>query len=262
MVTLFLRCLFASLLATTVSAFMTIAHAEPLLVSLDAGESNGVIIVNLTNSGSVPLSILRWDTPFESTLSSNVFRVERLSKGWPLIETAAYLGREVKRTSPEYSRFLLLQPGATVSAQVVLNDHYQIEVTASHSVKFTGDFRYTGVVASSGVNSRARKVDLLNDLATAHIQSNAVMVELSPGQPSGIGALSPSARILPPIYANCSAQQQTEIAAAAVVAEQITNTATADLSGLADNEKATSPRHNTWFGAYTEIRFNQVLSQY
>jgi peptidyl-Lys metalloendopeptidase len=254
-----LRFLFASLLATTVGAFMTVAQAEPLQVVLEAGDSNSTIRVNLTNSGSVPLSILRWDTPFESTLSSNVFRIKRLTKNWPLLETAEYVGREIKRASPESSHFLLLQPGATVSTEVVLNEHYQIQATGSHAVKFTGDFHYTDATAPSDFDLRARKVGFLNDLALAKIQSAGVMIDLYPRQ---LDALSPTVRILPPIYENCSVGQQTAIQAAAVVAEQMVNTATADLSGLADDEKASSPRYNTWFGAYTDTRFDQVLSQY
>jgi hypothetical protein len=158
MVNHLLRFLFASLLTTTGGAFMTVVHAEPLQVALEAGDSNGTIRVNLTNSGSVPLSILRWDTPFEPTLSSNVFRIERPTKYWPLLETAEYVGREVKRTSPESSHFLRLQPGATLSTQVVLNEYYQIEAAGSHAVKFTGDFHYTDTAAPSDFDSQARKV--------------------------------------------------------------------------------------------------------
>jgi hypothetical protein len=85
------------------------------------------------------------------------------------------------------------------------------------------------------------------------------MIDLSPRQ---LYALSPSARILPPIYTNCSVEQQTAVDAAAAVAEQMVTTATADLTGLEGDEKSASPRYNTWFGAYTETRFDQVQSQY
>ena len=134
-----LRFLFASWIAISAAAFMTVAHAGPLQVDLEAGDSNDKIRVSLTNSGAVPLTILRRDTPFESTLSSNVFRIERSTKKWPLLETADYVGREVKRASPKSSHFLLLQPGATVSTQLVLNEYYQIEATGAYTVNFDGE---------------------------------------------------------------------------------------------------------------------------
>ena len=121
------RFLFAFLLVIGISASMTLAHAQPLQVTIEAGDSSGTIKVNLINAGAEPLSILRWDTPFEKTLSSDVFQIERPTKTWPLVETAKYVGREVKRTAPESSHFVLLQPGATISTQVVLSEYYDLE---------------------------------------------------------------------------------------------------------------------------------------
>ena len=102
------RFLLASLLATGIAASMTLAYADPLRMTIEAGDSDGAIKVSLINSGAAPLSILRWETPFEKTLSSDVFRIERPIKTWPLMETAEYIGREVKRSEPESRNFLLL----------------------------------------------------------------------------------------------------------------------------------------------------------
>ena len=253
------RFLIASLLAIGISASMTLAHAEPLRVTLEAGDSKGTIQINLINTGAVPLSILRWETPFEKTLSSDVFRIDRPTKTWPLVETAKYIGREVKRTEPESRNFLLLQPWATISTQVVLNEHYKIEHVYDYSVKFIGDFHYTDSAIPSDFDAVNLKLKAINELALTEVQSARMVIELSPQQ---FHAFSPSARILPPSYSSCTVDQQAAINAASLVAEQLVDTAVADLSDLADDEKVSSPRYNTWFGSYSETRFDRVVSQY
>lgn len=253
------RFLFAFLLAVGISASMTLAHAQPLQITIEAGDSSGTIKVNLINTGAEPLSILRWETPFEKTLSSDVFQIERPTKIWPLVETAKYVGREVKRTAPESSHFVLLQPGATISTQVVLNEYYDLEHADYYSVKFNGDFHYSNSAVPSDFDSASSKLKAVSELALTEIQSAGMMIELSPKQSD---AFNLSARILPPIYSSCTVDQQTAIGAASLVAEQLVDTAVADLSGLADDEKASSPRYNTWFGSFSDTRFNRVVSQY
>ena len=253
------RFLLAFLLVIGISSSLTLAHAEPLQVSIEAGDSKGTIKVNLINSGAAPLSILRWETPFEKILSSDVFRIERPSKKWPLVETAKYIGREVKRTAPEFTHYMRLLPGATISTQVVLNEHYDIEHTDNYSVKFIGDIHYTDLSASTVFDPEKSKLKSVDAKVNTVIQSASMFIELSPQR---FDAFNPSARILPPNYSSCTVDQQTAISAASLFAEQMVGTAVADLNNLANDERASSPRYNTWFGSFSETRFDRVVSQY
>ncbi len=228
------------------------AHADPLEISLTAGPTEGSVTVSLSNSGVQPLSILSWDTPFEQILSSDVFRIERVTKQWPLKESAPYIGREVKRRTPQAEHYLTMQPGESLSKVVQLNDYYRIDKSDTRQIRFAGDIRYLeNTLAGSG--NLTRKLNSPEELLVSEMQSNSLSLDVHP---------SIERRILTPAYNNCSVQEQSDILAATEVAEQLTTTAVQDLNGLAVDERSGSPRYSTWFGSYTEARFDRVVSNF
>lgn len=228
------------------------AQANPLEVSLTPGPSEGTVTVNLSNTSSQAVSILSWDTPFESTLSSDVFRIERITKEWPLVESAPYIGREVKRAAPDADNYLTVEAGASVSHVVELNDYYQIDKSDTRQVRFVGDIRYVENAADQSAIT-TRKVSSPAELDVSKMESNSLTVSVQPAI---------ERRVLTPAYNSCSVDEQTDILAAANVAEQLVITAVEDLTGLAVDARAGSPRYSTWFGEYTEARFNRVVSNF
>lgn len=242
------------------SLFSLTAQADPLELSLEPGSVEGTVQVSITNTGSTTLSVLRWDTPFEEILSSDVFHVERPLKGWPLMERAVYVGREVKRAEPGEDQYLVLEPGTTISQSVELNDYYRIDKADTRIVRFAGPVHYSELnpIFAKGTDRRnlvasTLTTTLTSALSSAVLESNSVQVNVAPQL---------SSRVLTPAYNDCSAQEQTDIVAAARLAENYVSTAIADLQSLAVDERSDSPRYTTWFGAATEVRFSRVLSNF
>ena len=228
------------------------AQADPLALALEPGNAEGTVQVSLTNTGTTALSVLRWDTPFEAILSSDVFQVERSRKGWPLVERAAYIGREVKRAAPGEDQYLVLEPGMTISQSVELNDYYRIDKADSRRVRFAGPIHYSELGSSSQA-STVRKTLSTSTLSRSVLESNSVLVNVFPQL---------SLRVVTPAYSNCSVQEQVDIVAAARLAQDYVTTGIADLQSIAVSERSGSPRYTTWFGVYSEARFNRVLSNY
>jgi len=238
-------------IALVLSMFASLVLANPLIVSIEPGNSEGSITVHLSNTSGAALSILKWDTPFEKSLSHDVFRVEKYEKGFPFPIKAEYTGREVKRAFPTDDSFIVLRSGQTLSANVQLNDFYDIEAFGEHSVRFEGQLYYE---AYTQFQSRSKNsVKSIAEMETKVMGSNNLKMDLTP---SFISRLRPLA------YNSCSAQQQSEILQASSIAEDLTATALSDLRNLPSGERAESPRYTTWFGAYSDARYNTVTSNF
>ncbi|MEE9319401.1 MAG: M35 family metallo-endopeptidase [Granulosicoccus sp.] len=227
-----------------VSAASAQADSNPLRLDISAGASADSVDITLTNQSAESLSVLRWNTPFESELSENVFSITQARKGLPRVEVLTYIGRHVKRSAPDSRDFLQLAPGASTSATVQLNEYYEVESAGFHGVQFIGEFQYSesgAVQLRSGAN--ALQVTLLN--------SDKASIDLTPAY---------SQRVRQAAYSNCSAQDQTDIVAASEVAQQLVQTAVADLNTLAANDRISSTRYGTWFGSYDDSRYGLVTS--
>lgn len=231
--------------------FVGSALANPLHVSIRSSHFEGSVDVSMTNTGSGAVSFLLWDTPFEHTLSDNMFLVEKAVKGIPFVEASKYSGRSVKRSKPTAEHYRLIQPGETISTNVKLNDYYDITQFGEHSVRFAGDIRYEVI---SSLQGRAKStLSPVETLSHAELLTSSVIVSLAP-------TLIP--RLQPPIYDSCSVQERADIVEAADISETLTNTALSDLQGLIGNDRVLSPRYNAWFGTYSDSRYNQVVSNF
>lgn len=229
----------------------SVSLASPLQVSIAAGDLAGELQVNLTNSGAEPITVLRWDTPFENTLSHPVFLITSPAKGYPYNEPVTYTGRTVKRSSVSSNHYVRMEAGATISATLALNEYYDIDAVGQYSVQFVGDIHFHQPRTLQG-RRQSTPTDA-DTLEVASLQSNRVSINLAPDiQP----------RIRPPAYSACSVQEQTDIVEAATIAETLTQTALSDLRSLSLDERASSPRYNTWFGRYTASRFDQVVTNF
>ena len=229
--------------------FVGSVMANPLWVSVDPSETEGLIDISLANSGTEPVSVLLWDTPFEQTLSSNVFLIEKAVKDFPFMEVAKYSGRSVKRSAPSAEHYRIIQPGKMIRKSVKLNDYYDIKRFGEHRVQFAGNIHYKVV---GGIEGRAKSTpDSIATLNHAKLLSGSVDVSLVP-------SLRP--RLRPPTYDSCSVQEIGDIVEAANIAETLVDTALSDLASLLPSERASSPRYIEWFGTVTDNRYNRVVS--
>jgi len=239
------RCLFALM----GSFYGLLAHATPLQFSMSPGANDGTVKISLSNISDETVSILVWDTPFEDTLSNDVFAVETGRKGFPFLESATYTGRLVKRAPASSESYIELAPGKTLSKQIELNDYYEVARNGSYSVSYVGDIKFADTKALSKRSLSVTRQ--LKSLANSQVLSQQVDVVMTP---------SLSARLRTPAFANCSANQQTIAFNASRVAETMAQTALSDLRSLTVNERFTSPRYTEWFGAYSQNRYSQVVS--
>jgi len=192
------------------------AAQSPLSIDLQAEGEN--VTFSVTNTGDQAVTVLRWDTPLEAILSSDVFEI---ADG-----EINYNGRHIKRHEPLDTDFVRLAPGETVSASLALNQYYEIVDHASYQVSFDGSISYT-VAAGKQLSSAVAKVAAMQSV---DLTSSTVAVDLAPAPP--VAALAAS--------------------------EQLTIAARDALINLPVAERASSPRYTQWFGAYTAARYSEV----
>lgn len=211
--------------------------AERPLVVVMVANSDGVTF-SITNVGDQALSVLRWDTPLEPVLSSDVFSI---GDG-----DVNFTGRHIKRAYPLERDYIQLQAGETVSADVVLNRFYDVVDHASYEVSYNGVISYSalvGSVSASAKHSARQSMDM---------SAAKVMVELAPA--------APIARAQVPGFLSCSVDRQALISTALDASAQLTIEARDALANLPVSQRATSPRYLQWFGSYTATRYSQVQS--
>ncbi len=209
--------------------------SNPLHVDMTGG--SGTVTFTLTNTGDQTLTILRWDTPLEAVLSSDVFVI-----GGGDVD---YTGRHIKRATPLARDFLDLAPGQAVRASLALNRFYDIIDHARYEVSFNGAVSYTAAV-SKHLDHRQR----LAAMQSAWMSTGSVWVDLAPAPPT--------ASALPAGYRFCSVDQQAQIGVALDASESLTVTARDALRNLSEAERSSSPRYHHWFGAYTASRYSAV----
>ncbi len=227
--------------------------ANPLQLSVTHGSTASDVSVTLTNVGDQPLSILTWDTPFEDTLSHNVFQVTSSEKALPFTNLAPYIGRHVKRRAPEGDSYFVLAAGESKTADVNLSQYYKIDDPGVHAVRFNGHINYTPATANK--ITAKNSIEVVESLQTQEFFSKSVQLHLNP-QATGT-RLEKQAD-----FNACSAEQQVYIQSATDAAEMLAGDALSDLQSLTEQERQSSPRYTTWFGSYTEQRFNQVVDNF
>ena len=112
--------------------------STPIEVKFLNNESsnNGTVILNVTNNSKQDIEVLKWNTPFEKTLSSDVFNINMNGKD------KAYTGRVIKRMKAKDSDYLLLESGMSEKLTINLSKYYEMNKGGEYSVEFDGTFKY------------------------------------------------------------------------------------------------------------------------
>ena len=83
----------------------------------------------LTNTGTTPLWVLRWNTPIEG-LVGDCFEIARDR------HVVAFQGRMIKRAMPEATEYVRLEPGQSREAKVDLRAVYKVEEPGKYELRF------------------------------------------------------------------------------------------------------------------------------
>lgn len=102
-------------------------NKQALSVGIEKGETQLVTfyVVNNTTSN---ISMLIWNTPFEKTLSTDMFLVTHGVTKLP------YLGRKVKRSNPGSGDYLLVPAGQKLKAAMDITKYYGLTESGEYSV--------------------------------------------------------------------------------------------------------------------------------
>jgi len=211
---------------------------------------NGVEFV-LTNNSADDISLLRWETPLEPELTQDVFTVSQSDgKNKSMhAERAMFSGRLIRRSNPQPQDFITIAAGESRSATVPLADYYQLSGQGMHYVSFRGVFNF-----QEPQKDRSALQSAPTELKTVYAKTGTVEVDLVP-TPEILFAR-------PEGYSGCSAQQLEELPGDFDASEQITRVARESLEGLAENERASSPRYLHWFGEYDSEHYAEALDTY
>lgn len=204
-----------------------VSAAAPVL----RGDVDVFVNVTVTNTTRHPIHLLSWQLPSEE-LEGALFRITRDG------EAVRYTGPLVKRTAPQASDHVRLDPGATLSYEVELTAAYDLSRSGRYAIEYAGR-------GAHGANAAA-------------LQSDPLYLWLE-GR-SGTGSVRPAPVPAPgPItYSSCSATQQTSLATAVSAAANYATGAATYLGG----PSSATPRYTTWFGAYTAARWDLAESHF
>jgi len=125
----------------------------------------------LTNNADTKLYVLKWYTPLEG-IAGKIFRVERNDQVVP------YGGILATRAAPSPDNYVLLEPGASASADVDLATAYDFSQAGTYTIEFLSP------QISHVARSQEKMATSLDDLGPVEMPASTVTVEID-----GTGAL-------------------------------------------------------------------------
>ncbi len=213
--------------------------------------------VELTNTGEWSLEIETRDTPFDHVHAHSMLVVEPSSKNWSPDNRLEYIGRIAKRVAPGPDERLVLSPGETASALVDVVANYRLgsETRYADGMEHRVSLAHYWTVRQLGGNT----------VTPRSLNSNTTAAKIAP-RASTVMSLARSddliLRARAPSFDGCSAAEQSEITAAAGVAEVMVLDAVAALASVTGEQRFGSPRYTTWFGVYDAVRYSRVQENF
>ena len=221
--------------------------AARLSLQMTPGPREGVMSIELTNNGNLPIRILRDDTPFDDAYGGDLLRILPAGKGGLHQEYAPYVGPVYRRLVIDESRFIEVAAGASLSADVNFAADYRIPADGNYRIRYAGSFH----ILNNDELARDSS-ELMNQ--TDIWQPSAESVELG----LSASSLVSQPRAQPPQLGNCSTVQSNALVTATVDAEAFADESLQSLRSTAVASRSTSPRYTTWFGAYSEANYATV----
>lgn len=225
---------------------------SPLKVDLvpasgKASQALATVHFSMTNTGTEPVTLLKYQTPFYG-VEADLFDV---SLGASPVE---YVGVLAKRGVPSKEDFMTLAPGETRTATIPLAKFYQFETTGQYVIEYDAVLQGAVHGRSPIEKSAGAPLNLTSPAIVMTVDGADVYVDDSTSPTFGLGvkALNPA-----PAFVKCTASQQSDLVTAL-------GSARAYAQGSADylNAGRTGPRYTTWFGTVTTQRYSTVDSHF
>ncbi|MFL6707286.1 MAG: M35 family metallo-endopeptidase [Massilia sp.] len=219
-----------------------------------------VVTVTITNTSSVPQSVLKWHTPFGPEIEEALFDVTRDGLKVP------YLGAHYKRQAATAADYFLLKPGASYSMKVDLSSLYDMSVTGDYQVRYAAAaLDLFAPIAAQSVNARASARDvgeIKSAPLTLWIDGALPRGTLSQGQsiedmrktaPGG-GGTGGGAGLA---FNRCTVDQQSQVTQALAAGSAMASDGDAYMSA-----GKTGPRYTKWFGAVDSGRVSTIKAHF
>ncbi|CAE6441427.1 unnamed protein product [Rhizoctonia solani] len=200
----------------------------------------------LKNTGDVTLKLLNDPRSILSKANTNTFSISSASG------TPKFTGLKVKYVpsqaarSTEGSAFTILAPGQAIEIDHDLAGTYNFTRCGEGSYDFSASnvFNYvdeSGELKTIEAATNSHQFKIAGKLATTSRHASASRTNKR--------AVS---------FTGCSADQQTQIKAAATASDAMVANANSYLSSLTSGK----PRYTTWFGSFDQSRYNTVASHF
>ena len=218
----------------------TFLYSDPILsikISSDKlSQSSGKVLVTLKNNSQQSIKILKWNTPLEEKINSDIFKIYKNNKEIP------YIGRHIKRVQPTQKDFLVFEAGEEYQSWIDLPLYYKMRSEGNYTISYSSPF--TILTESKKHKLSKEKFSQENRLTISFVSS--LQKEIS--------------RKINADFEGCSENRidilnnsQTEAIKIAKKASDAMNSASQD---------TTAPRYTTWFGEASSSRQALVTSHF
>jgi peptidyl-Lys metalloendopeptidase len=212
------------------------------------------VAFTLTNGSNQAVNVLRWRTPLEG-FNSDMFMVQQEGEPVP------YLGRVVKRGRPSPEDYVTIPAGQSISVNVDLESAYAIYQAADYTVSLRTELLDLGAAPSGTLAQKTTFVP-------RPVESNTIsftLVEAKGPPPAAPAAAAPTPSevvsdiVAPktPAFKNCSSGQQSILKDALTESARYAALSVLLLEGVTPAKRASCKRYRTWFGAFTETRWDR-----
>jgi len=204
--------------------------------------NSGFITVSLTNDLNQSVKVLKWKTPFEKTLTGDIFHITDGKN------SAQYIGRVVKRLNPKDSDYLLLKSGETKRVTVDLAKYYRFTEKGNFYVSYRGDLK-----AKEGTEKKVS-----DRLSKMHIPTISIHYTAETTQKKTTLNSTTTKKVS--LYHECSRTEMVLLDDAHTIAIDIAQNATNAMNNASPN--TTAKRYSTWFGAADSSRQSTVKTHF
>lgn len=227
---------FIALCAFATVAFPAKGAADvEISVAKQTFSANDIVAVQVTisNPNKGAIRILKWFTPIDD-VEESLFNITRDGV------KVEYVGARYKRSEPTDKDFIILRGGESIIRTVDIAEYYDLSATGMYAVSY-------GVESFNLYQKGNPMIERIQELRSGGLQlwiEGRSVKTPEPEAPSEVAGSNS--------YTKCTASQQSNLVTARNEAAVYSSGAVNYLNG------ALGVRYTTWFGTYTQARYNIV----
>jgi peptidyl-Lys metalloendopeptidase len=167
----------------------------------------------------------------------------------------------VKRGAPRADHYIRVDAGQSVSTEINLLEGYDIYESGNYSLRFDSRLLDLG---TGTPETMARKQVFQPKLIRSN-QTQFRVLETLPRHKRALGEAGEAGEgVAPkvPAFTDCTQEQQDILTQALADAQNYAMGTHVGLLGVSAGDRPNSPRYKKWFGAYSESRYNTVMTHF